>query len=67
MEELVKYLKALTFLQVNAMSEKQAFQKPEVLLVRAGFSYKEVGAILGKSENAIKSVMFKERKIKGKK
>jgi len=64
MEELVKYLKALTFLQVNAMTGKSAFQKPEVLLVRAGFTHKEVGEFLGKSENAVALVMFSERKRK---
>jgi len=62
MEEMVKYLKALTFLQVQAMTGKSAFAKPEVLLSKAGFTHKEIGEILGKTTNAVSLTMFNERK-----
>ncbi len=52
MEELVKYLKALTFLQLQAMTSG-AFDKPEVLLSKAGFSHKEIADLLDKSYAAV--------------
>ncbi len=53
MEEILKYLKALTFLKVEEMTAGEAFGKPEVLLARAGFSYKEIAEVLGKSQAAV--------------
>ncbi len=66
MEEMAKYLKALTFLQVQAMTGKSAFESPEILLVKAGFTYKEIGEMLGKTENAVTLAIRKVRLSKKK-
>lgn len=52
MEELVKYLKALTFLQLQALTGGLS-DKPEVLLSKAGFSHKEIAELLDKSYAAV--------------
>jgi hypothetical protein len=52
MEDIVKYLKALVFLQVNQQTGGTA-AKPEVLLQKAGLKVKEIAEILGKKENAV--------------
>lgn len=54
MDEMVKYLKALTFLQLQAVTGGSAYRKPELLLERAGFTYKEIGDMLSKSPDAVK-------------
>jgi DNA-directed RNA polymerase specialized sigma24 family protein len=53
MDEVVKYLKALIALQVQAMTGEADSVKPEVLLARAGLSSGEIAAILGKKPNAV--------------
>ncbi len=53
MDEMIKYLKALTFLQLQAMTGGSAYRKPELLLERAGFTHKEIASILGKSHTAV--------------
>lgn len=53
MDEMVKYLKALTFLQLQALTGGAAYRKPEQLLERAGFTHKEIGEMLGKTPNAV--------------
>lgn len=53
MEEMVKYLKALTFLQLQTATGTNPFGKTELLLHRAGFSNREIGELLGKKEGAI--------------
>ena len=53
MEELVKYIKALVFLQAQALNETQNPIKAEVLLARAGLKASEIASILGKSEAAV--------------
>lgn len=50
---MIKYLKALTFLQLQAMTGGSAYRKPELLLERAGFTHKEIANILGKSHTAV--------------
>lgn len=52
MEEVVKYLKALVFLQVNQRAEGVP-AKPELLLQKAGLKVKEIAEILGKKESAV--------------
>src|SRR4051794_12790062 len=53
MDEMIKYLKALTFLQLQSMTGSSAFSKPELLLNRAGFTQKEIAGLLGKKESAV--------------
>lgn len=53
MDELVKYMKALVFLQVQAIAGSSAFGKPELLLHQAGFKNREIAEILGKKEPAV--------------
>jgi DNA-directed RNA polymerase specialized sigma24 family protein len=53
MEEMVKYLKALTSLQLQAVTGGAAYAKPEWLLERAGFTHKEIAQMLGKTQHAV--------------
>jgi DNA-directed RNA polymerase specialized sigma24 family protein len=53
MEELLKYLKALVALQVEAFNNNDDRAKAEILLARAGLSYLEIADIVGKSEAAV--------------
>jgi DNA-directed RNA polymerase specialized sigma24 family protein len=62
MDELVKYLKALVYLQVQTMSGAEAFQKPEVLLNRAGFTAREIAEILGKNPAAVSKAIERAKK-----
>ena len=52
MDEMIKYLKALTFLQLQSMSGGSAYSRPEFLLHRAGFKNREIAELLGKKEDA---------------
>lgn len=65
MEELTKYMRALVYLQVEAMAEGRAFRKPELLLTQAGFSYTETASILNKSPNAVKMAVHRSKKASG--
>ena len=53
MDEVVKWLKALTFLQVQQMTGMQEEIKPEVLLSRAGVTHQEIADLLGKKYAAV--------------
>ena len=53
MEELLKYMKALVYLQAQSLTENEKPPKPEILLARAGLNYLEIGSILGKTEAAV--------------
>lgn len=53
MDEVVKYLRALVYLQTQALVEADQPQKPEVLLARAGLKYAEIAEMLGKKEAAV--------------
>jgi DNA-directed RNA polymerase specialized sigma24 family protein len=61
MDEMVKYLKALTFLQLQAVTGGAALQRPERLLERAGFAHKEIAEMLGKSPNAVTKILIRAR------
>ncbi|HWB19766.1 MAG TPA: hypothetical protein VG711_05660 [Phycisphaerales bacterium] len=54
MEELVKYLKALVYLQAQSLAASSEFGKLELLLHRAGFKSPEIASILGKKEAAVR-------------
>jgi len=62
MDEMVKYLKALTFLQLQAVTGGAAYRKPEQLLERAGFTHKEIGEMLGKTANAVALSLMRTKK-----
>jgi hypothetical protein len=50
---LVKYLKALLLLQLQAPNKGDDPVKPEVLLSRAGLNAREVADLLGKNPAAV--------------
>jgi DNA-directed RNA polymerase specialized sigma24 family protein len=60
MEE-IKYLRALTFLQLQAMTGGSAYSKPELLLEKAGFTQKEIGEMLGKGQPAVAKALARAR------
>jgi DNA-directed RNA polymerase specialized sigma24 family protein len=60
MEEVAKYLRALVFLQVQALSE--VVQKPELLLSRAGLTAREIAEILGKNQAAVAKSIVRAKK-----
>lgn len=62
MDELVKYMKALVFLQVQQVTGQSAFSKPELLLFQAGLSQKEIGEILGKKPSAVGMAISRAKK-----
>jgi hypothetical protein len=53
MDEMIKYLRALVFLQLQGQTEDSGFLKSELLLDRAGFSTREIAEFLGKKEPAV--------------
>ena len=61
MEEMLKYLRALTFLQLQNISGGAAYAKPEWLLERAGFSHKEIAEMLGKTHHAVSKTISRAR------
>jgi hypothetical protein len=61
-DELVKWLKALVFLQVQAQSGGEAFVKPELLLDRAGLNAAEIAEVLGKNPAAVRKAVQRARK-----
>ena len=65
MEELVKYMKALTFLQVQQMTGNTTFVgKPELLLSKAGFTAKEIAHLVGKKEAAVAQAIHRAKNSK---
>jgi hypothetical protein len=65
-EELIKYLRALVFLQVQTLSGGEAFQKPELLLSRAGLTTREIAEALGKNQAAVaKSIERAKKSARG--
>jgi DNA-directed RNA polymerase specialized sigma24 family protein len=65
MEELVKYLRALVLLQVQAMSGDEAPVKVEITLSRAGFSAREIAEMTGKTQAAVAKAISRARAKKG--
>ncbi len=64
MEELLKYAKALVALQVYSLKseEDRARVKLDLLLAKAGFTTKEVAALLGKSHAAAQKAVSRAKK-----
>ena len=65
MEELVKYMRALTYLQLQTMTGGSVFGKPELLLSKAGFTQKEIANLLDKKESAVSMAILRAKAIKG--
>lgn len=61
MEEVVKYLKALVFLQAQALAEPEQRQKSELLLAKAGLKYAEIAELLGKTEAAVSKAVSRAK------
>jgi predicted transcriptional regulator len=61
MEEMLKYLRALTFLQLQTVTGGAAYAKPEWLLERAGFTHKEIAQMLGKTQHAVSKSISRAR------
>lgn len=65
MEESIKYLKAMVFLQLQSVTGTNTFGKPELLLSQAGFSHKEIAEILGKNTAAVAKAVSRAKKSQG--
>lgn len=65
MEELVRYLRALVYLQAQAAATANPSGRIEVLLARAGLGHKEIAEIVGKSPAAV-SKAISRAKLQGK-
>lgn len=61
MEELIRYTKALVFLQLQQATGVDVFGKPELLLARAGFPHREIAELLGKSPAAVAKAISRSR------
>jgi DNA-directed RNA polymerase specialized sigma24 family protein len=61
MDELIKYLRALVYLQARQLSGEATAIKTEILLANAGLSYREISDMTGKSEPAIAKAVSRER------
>ena len=61
MDELIKYLRALVYLQARQLSGEAMAVKIEILLANAGLSYREISDMTGKSEPAIAKAVSRER------
>lgn len=59
--ELLKYLKALVYLQAVQLSGEGHAMKSEVLLARAGLPSREIANILGKTEHAVAKAVSRAR------
>jgi len=61
MEEIVKYLRALVFLEARRLVPEAPAVKPEILLAEAGLSYDEIAKMLNKSEGAVQKAVSRAR------
>ena len=51
--DVVKYIKALLLLQIQALTKSDELMKPELLLQRAGLNTREIAELLGKNTAAV--------------
>ena len=61
MDELIKYMRALVYLQARQLSGEATAIKTEILLANAGLSYREISDMTGKSEPAIAKAVSRGR------
>lgn len=57
MDEMIKYLKALVYLEAQVVAHIEGAVKPEVLLSLAGLTHKEIAAVVGKSRVAVSKAL----------
>lgn len=60
-DEVVRYLKAIMLLQLRQFSEESESVKPEVLLLKAGFTHREIADFLGKSPDAVSKTISRAK------
>ena len=71
MEELIKYMRALVLLQLQAApatpagGPAPAGAKAELLLARAGFAHREIAEMLGKTPAAVAKAISRAKATKG--
>jgi len=54
-------MKAMVFLQLQALAGPDTFGKPELLLSKAGFPQREIADLLGKSPAAVAKTISRAR------
>lgn len=64
MDELLKYIKALVYLEARRLSREEPGVAADLILARAGFSYKEIGAVLDKNEMAVAKAVNRAKHAK---
>jgi hypothetical protein len=62
MDELIRYLRALVLLQLHQGADGTGALKPEALLALAGFTHREIGAMLGKNPAAVAQAVSRARR-----
>jgi DNA-directed RNA polymerase specialized sigma24 family protein len=62
-KELLKYMKALLSLQIQALGPFEDRAKPEVSLARAGLSAREIGDLLGKKPAAVAKAIQRGKEV----
>ncbi len=60
-DELLRYTRALVFLQLQQVTGADTFGRPELLLARAGFPHREIADLLGKSPAAVAKAISRGR------
>lgn len=61
MDELLRYMRALVFLQLQSLTGEETFGRPELLLSKAGFPQKEIADLLGKTPAAVAKTISRAR------
>lgn len=61
MDELLRYMRALVFLQLQSLTGQDTFGRPELLLSKAGFPQKEIADLLGKTPAAVAKTISRAR------
>jgi DNA-directed RNA polymerase specialized sigma24 family protein len=61
LDELLKATKALLLAQLQAQLPADEWEKPEVVLARAGFVAREIAELLGKSHAAVTKAIQRGR------
>ena len=60
-DELLRYMRALVFLQLQSLTGEDTFGRPELLLSKAGFPQKEIADLLGKTPAAVAKTISRAR------
>lgn len=62
MDEMIKYLRALVYLQAEVVANLEGAARPEVLLGLAGLPHKEIASIVRKSQVAVSKAINRASK-----